>query len=175
MRFKLAIIALYAVAVATPAILMAQTAAPQRDCLSQPEVCNDAANKVIKLDLNGRRGVVCFRHRTHEAFLNPNAAFAHQEGMKGAECIGCHHKRDENTGTPILDKCTVCHRGEGFRGENALGLKENPRNTEGDEMWRERAYHELCIGCHRASNEQGKSKCKAPVACSECHAPKFGG
>ncbi|MEK6299927.1 MAG: cytochrome c3 family protein [Acidobacteriota bacterium] len=164
MRLKLALVILFAVAVVTPGALLAGQGGSQRDCESQPGKCDDVANQSKKLDLQGWRGVVCFRHKTHEAYPNPDTAFAHQ-AEKGAECVSCHHARSEANGTPLLWKCTACHRGEGD--------PQNPRNREMDEVSSERAFHDLCIGCHRASNEKGLSKCKAPIACSECHASRY--
>lgn len=125
---------------------------------------DDPAARLIRLDLRGTRGEVLFRHKHHEAYLNPAGHFSHN-AEKGAECIGCHHKRTESSGVPILVKCTACH--------GADGDPRNPRNKDGDEARSERAFHDLCIECHRATNEKGQAKCeKAPVACSECHAAK---
>lgn len=164
MRLKLALVILFAVAVVTPGALLAGQGGLLRDCESQPGKCNDVASQVKQLDLNGTRGVVCFRHKPHESYENPDAGFAHQT-EKGAECASCHHARSEARGTPLLWKCTACHRG--------AGDPQNPRNRDLDEVSSERAFHDLCIGCHRASNDKGLSKCKAPVACSECHASRF--
>jgi hypothetical protein len=148
--------------IAISAAMLARASADQSDC--DRIKSDDATARVIKLDLKGTRGIVSFRHRHHEAYLHPDNQFAHQ-AQKGAECIGCHHKRTELSGVPILVKCTACHGG--------LGDSKNPKNRDSDEEWSERAFHDLCIGCHRASNEKGTVKCdKAPVACSECHAPK---
>lgn len=164
MRLKLVLVILFAAAVVTPGAFLAGQGGSQRDCEGQPGKCDDAANNAKKLDLNGARGVVCFRHKTHEAYVNPDSSFAHQ-AEKSAECVSCHHARSEARGTPLLWKCSACHLG--------AGDARNPRNRDLDEVSSERAFHELCIGCHRASNEKGISKCKAPVACSECHASKF--
>ena len=160
MRFKLLVITLFAIAM--PAAMLARTPADQADCDRMK--ADDAGARVFKLDLNGTRGVVSFRHRHHEQYLHPDTKFAHQ-AQKGAECFGCHHRRTESGGVPILVKCTACHGGEGD--------PRNVRNNEGDEEWSKRAFHDLCIGCHRATNEKGLTKCdKAPVACNECHGPK---
>ena len=160
MRIKLLITTLFAIAL--PAAMLARTTSEQGDC--DRIRSDDATGPVIKLDLKGSRGVVFFRHRHHEAYLNPDNEFAHQ-ARPGAECIGCHHKRSESTGVPVLAKCGACHGGEGD--------PRNPRNSEGDEVWSKRAFHDLCIGCHRASNEKKLAKCeKAPVACNECHGAK---
>lgn len=164
MRFKLAALTLYAIAMpaalpARPFLTPALEVDQQSDC--DRIRSDDATARIIKLDLKGTRGIVLFRHRHHEAYLNPDSQFAHQ-AQRGAECVGCHHKRTGSSGVPILVKCAACHGGEGD--------PRNARNREGDEAWSKRAFHELCIGCHRASNEKGLVKCdKAPVACSECH------
>lgn len=169
MRYKLVVLNLYVIAM-TPLLLAGsyssenptnppRIASDQSDC--DRDKADDATARFIKLDLNGTRGVVSFRHKTHEAYANPDTAFAHQ-AEKGAECVSCHHARSEARGTPLLWKCAGCHLG--------AGDPKNPRNRDSDEVSSERAFHELCIGCHRASNDKGVSKCKAPVACSECHA-----
>ena len=145
-----------------PAPVMPVMLVSQGDC--DRIKSDDATARVIKLDLRGTRGVVLFRHKHHEAYLNPDSQFAHQP-EKGAECAGCHHTRSQSSGASMLLKCSACHGGEGD--------SKNPRNKEWDEEWSGRAFHDLCIGCHRASNEKGLVKCdKAPVACSECHAAK---
>lgn len=170
MKFKPAILILYAIL--TRAVLLAGPfgavemtnllESDQSDC--DRIRSNDATAHVIRLDLGGTRGVVLFRHSHHEAYLNPSGDFPHQ-AQKGAECIGCHHKRTEFSGVPILVKCTACHGGDG-------DIK-NPKNKDWDEDRSERAFHDLCVGCHRAINEKGQVKCdNAPVACSECHGPK---
>lgn len=161
MRLKLALVIVFAIAVAAPGALLAGQAGLQRDCEGQPGKCGDEARK---LDFGGNRGVVCFRHKAHEGFANPDESFAHQ-AETGADCVSCHHARSEAKGTPLLWKCTACHRG--------AGDPLNPRNREMDEVSSERAFHDLCIGCHRASNDKGLSKCKAPVACSECHGSRY--
>lgn len=172
MRFKLAVLTLYAIAM-TPILLAGSVAAesptsPPRIASDQNDCdrvkSDDATARFTRLDLNGTRGVVSFRHKTHEGFVNPDTAFVHQ-AEKGAECVSCHHARSEASGTPLLWKCTACHRGEGD--------PQNPKNREMDEVSSERAFHDLCIGCHRASNDKGLSKCKAPIACSECHASTY--
>ena len=164
MRLKLALLVLMTITGALMRTVAHERALDygQTDC--ERIRSGDAAAHVIKLDTRGARGEVLFRHRHHEAYVNPSAGFAHP-AQPGAECIGCHHKRTESSGVPILVKCTACHGGEGD--------PRNARNREGDEEWSKRAFHDLCIGCHRASNEKGLTKCdKAPVACNECHRAK---
>jgi hypothetical protein len=109
-------------------------------------------SKVVTLDVGGTRGDVSFNHKTHEARLNPdpNAAY---KAKAGAACSGCHHTMNSR-GIPQLWKCSACHRGEGD--------PRNPRNRDFDEAWSERAFHDSCIGCHRAST-------KGPTTCGECH------
>jgi hypothetical protein len=162
MMLKLTIITVYALAVLGPTARFAGQTPSQVNC-KPADACNDPAAQIKKLDPNGERGMVCFRHKTHEAYSVQDPNFAHQTG-EGATCIGCHHKRSEATGVPILAKCTTCHRNEGD--------PANPRNRDMDEVWSERAFHQLCIDCHRASNAKAISKCKAPIACSECHAAR---
>jgi len=169
MKAKLAILALFVVTM--PLALLAWPIAPPRLLAAAFEQSDcdriksdDATARVIKLDLRGTRGVVLFRHRHHETYLNPDSQFAHQ-GQQGAECIGCHHTRTEGSGVPVLVKCIACH--------GVDGDPRNPRNKDGDEERSQRAFHDLCIGCHRASNAKALVRCdKAPVACSECHSAK---
>ena len=108
MRPKLAVLILYAVAM-TPVLLTGSFAADtatnppgiafnQSDC--EKARGDDATAHLIKLDLNGNRGMVSFRHRTHENYPNPDTGFAHQ-AEKGAECVSCHHARSEATGAPL--------------------------------------------------------------------------
>ena len=169
MKAKLAILALFVVTM--PLALLAWPIAPPRLLAAAFEQSDcdriksdDATAGVIKLDLRGTRGAVLFRHRHHETYLNPDSQFVHQ-GQQGAECIGCHHKRTEGSGVPVLVKCIACH--------GVDGDPRNPRNKDGDEERSQRAFHDLCIGCHRASNAKALVRCdKAPVACSECHSAK---
>ena len=166
MKFKLAIFAIYALAALMPAIFAAQTSPAQQGCEDKLQLCDKKeGSKNFALDCRGRRGFVCFDHKAHEAYPNPNEDFPHK-AAKGSECVSCHHNRNAATGAPILVKCSLCHRSQGAMNP------ENPRNRDMDEVWSERAYHDLCIGCHRASNAKGMVKVKAPVACSECHASK---
>src|SRR5262249_16391839 len=108
MKIKLGIVVFYAGLIGGPAGGAAAETPSQRDC-NPTGACDDAAAQVKKLDLNGQRGTVCFRHKTHENYSNPDPLFAHQPG-EAASCTGCHHKRSDSTGVPLLAKCTVCHR-----------------------------------------------------------------
>jgi hypothetical protein len=113
---------------------------------------NQEQSKVIVLDRSGTRGVVPFDHKKHEARITPDANAAHK-AAPGAACIGCHHTSNQR-GIPQLWKCAACHRGEGD--------PANPKNRDFDEVWSERAFHDSCIGCHRAST-------KGPTTCGGCH------
>lgn len=149
MRFKLAVIVAYALGLIAPSALSARAAAP---ALGAGASLPQAAAKVFKLDAKGKRGVVYFDHRAHEARINPDSQAAHQ-AKAGAACAGCHHTRD-SFGIPQLLKCGACHRGEGD--------KINPQNRDFDEVFAERAFHDSCVGCHRAST-------RGPVTCNGCH------
>jgi Class III cytochrome C family len=169
MKLKLAILIAYLLVIIAPAAFVAQSV-PAQDDATKPACdkagkCGDPANHVITLDLKGVQGKVCFAHKTHEKYINPDPDFAHTT-QQGAECIGCHHRRNEVSDAPTLWKCDSCHRDE--------STQTNPRNHEGDEMYNKRVFHELCIGCHTASNTKADSKCKAPVACTDCHEPGTG-
>lgn len=111
---------------------------------------------IITLDLKGERGVVQFNHKTHEAAINPDGTWPYP-AKAGAACAGCHHTVSKR-GIPQLWKCSACHRGEGD--------PRNPKNRDFDEVWSERAFHDTCIACHRAST-------KGPTTCGGCH--KSGG
>jgi hypothetical protein len=142
---KLAALIAYAFGLLVTAALGARPA-------TTPVQGDQAQSKVVRLDVNGTRGVVLFNHKNHEARLNPdpNAVY---KAKAGAACVGCHHSVDSR-GIPQLWKCGACHRGEGD--------PRNPRNRDFDEAWSERAFHDTCIGCHRSST-------KGPTTCGECH------
>src|ERR1041384_6991811 len=95
MKSKLTVIVAFTLL--TAAALYARAAAEQSDCERIKSI--DATARVIKLDLKGRRGVVTFRPRHHEAYLNPDSQFAHQS-QRGAERIGCPHTRTESRTAP---------------------------------------------------------------------------
>ena len=145
LRLKLAVLIGYAFGLLMPAALGAGSA-------PAPHQSREAIGQFLLLDLKGTRGVVVFNHQGHQARINPdpNAAF---KAKPGAACAGCHHTMDSR-GIPQLWKCSACHRGEGD--------PRNPRNRDFDEAWSERAFHDSCIGCHRAST-------KGPTTCGECH------
>ena len=147
MRVKLAVLVAYGIGMLMPVALGAGTS-------RLPEQNQPAQSKIIRLDLRGERGVVPFDHKTHEARISPDASAAHK-AKAGAACIGCHHTMNSR-GVPQLWKCSACHRGEGD--------PKNPKNRDFDEVWSERAFHDSCIACHRAST-------KGPTTCGGCHKP----
>lgn len=150
MRFKLAVVIAYALAVVAPAALGAGlfdvSTASEQDA-------GQAQLKVIRLDDWGRRGVVFFDHKGHEAVINPDSDWPHK-AKQGAACVGCHHTVTAK-GIPQLYKCNVCHH-------RKEGDSRNPKNRDFDEVMAERAFHDSCIGCHRAA-------AKGPTTCSGCH------
>lgn len=164
MRPKLFIIGLFAIAMLLP---MAQRAWQQDN------------GAIITLNVKGarERGAVKFDHQAHQGRINPDATWPYKASAT-ASCSGCHHSSNE-VGLPQLWKCTVCHRTEGGgegkyvnqRCGKGCDTAGNPKNCECDELYFERAFHDSCIGCHRATNEQ-KQNLLAPVSCSGCHASK---
>lgn len=162
MRLKLAVVAVYGLGIITPAALLARpaflTGAPQA-------AANPDARTIIMLDQKGTRGMVYFDHRLHEAFVNPDPESPFQ-AKQSAACVGCHHTESQAKGVPQLWKCNACHKGEGH--------PNNPKNRESDEVMAERAFHDSCIGCHRATNEKAQVN-KSPTTCGGCHKSTFSG
>jgi hypothetical protein len=143
MRLKRAIFILFIVGLATPAAL---------------PLPSQEQDYVIKLDTKGGRGVVYFSHRGHEGLVNPDPNYVYKT-KPNAACSGCHHTQSAR-GIPQLWKCISCHKGE--------GNEKNPKNRDFDEVHAERAFHDMCIGCHRANREQ-KITMKGPTTCGGCH------
>ncbi len=171
MKLKLITIALFALALPAALAAWPQTANTQSE------------STLIMLNVRGvrERGAVRFDHQAHQGRLNPdpNAAF---KASATASCAGCHHSTNE-TGVPQLWKCTVCHQTEGRAEGKGAGqyvnkrcgqqceTAGNPKNCQCDELYFERAFHDSCIGCHRANNEQTRVN-RAPTTCSGCHAAR---
>jgi hypothetical protein len=158
MRLKLIILACYIVILVSPAGL-ARLGEQSRPRWARPP---HVESKIIQLDRNGERGVVPFDHARHETLVNPDPGWSHK-AKAGAACSGCHHTLSAR-GTPQLWRCAACHRNEGD--------PKNPRNKESDELDTERAFHENCIGCHRATNST-RTINKAPTTCGGCHRPAY--
>lgn len=177
MRLKLAIIALYGLALAVPALWSVRSFA-STDLQSEAQNVRDV--KKIDFDVddrNGRRGLVRFNHKLHEGLLNPYPNFPHKTLVSrpgslrnpsyNIACIGCHHKAQAPDGSHIdtiqvsditqyrYQKCTTCHKEEG-----------NPENPASKDSWIEGqpetgidlnsrdAFHRLCISCHQKTSEQ---------------------
>ena len=84
------------------------------------------------------------------------AYFTHDRHMENLECRACHHRfengenvlaEDELDGSDKM-RCKTCH------------------NPDASVEARE-AFHEQCIGCHRAYKNQGKAS--GPRTCGKCH------
>jgi len=134
---------------------------------------------IIMLNVKGvrERGSVRFDHQAHLGRLNPDPQ-APFKASATASCSGCHHTTSEQ-GFPQLWKCTSCHqtagKGTGQFVNTRCGTEceksGNPKNCACDELYFERAFHDSCIGCHRASNLATKVN-RAPTTCSSCHAAR---
>jgi hypothetical protein len=149
MKLKLAVLITYALVLVIPVALGSGLFASQ----GEQRTDSGFAPKVLRLDEKGRRGVVFFDHKGHEAFISPDPDAPHP-AKKGAACSGCHHGISDR-GIPQLYKCNVCHHRKD-------GDPRNPKNRDFDEVMAERAFHDSCIGCHRAAE-------KGPTTCSGCH------
>ena len=154
MRFKLPLIILYGSGLLAFAVLSGKT-----------EASVDAQTQRINigLDTSGRRGLVLFDHKIHEAEINPDPAFPHK-ARQGVACIGCHHTVEEITDRKQFRKCSDCHKAEGD--------PDNKADNQGIELNSREIYHRLCIGCHRAGNikaSDARYKDVSFTKCSECH------
>ena len=87
----------------------------------------------------------------------PAVTFPHEEHMDQLDCLECHHQYKD--GVNVLDEddleegnadqlCSACHTDE-----SRINLR--------------RAFHRLCIGCHRKLRLEGKPT--GPGLCGECH------
>jgi class III cytochrome C family protein len=151
MKLKLAVLIMYGLGLAIPVTVGAAMFGASDD----QQTDSGRAQKIVRLDEKGRRGVVFFDHTGHESFISPDTTVAHP-AKKGAACSGCHHTISAR-GIPELYKCNVCHHRKD-------GDPRNPKNKDFDEVIAERAFHDSCIGCHRAVE-------KGPTTCGGCHKP----
>jgi predicted CXXCH cytochrome family protein len=79
--------------------------------------------------------------------------FNHKVHSSATACTKCHHTwKQEASKTP--PKCADCHKAADTSDK---GLKK--------------AYHKLCIDCHKDMEKQGK-KAGPTTKCSDCHAAK---
>jgi hypothetical protein len=154
MKLKLPLIVLYASILLASAVLSGKTHA---------SVDTQAQRINIGLDTSGRRGLVLFDHKVHEAEINPDPAFPHK-ARQGVACIGCHHTVEEITDRKQFRKCSDCHKSEGD--------PDNKEDKQGIELNSREIYHRLCISCHRAGNlkaSDARYKDATFTKCSECH------
>ena len=177
MRFKLIVITLFAILALALAAGSRQGVVYSGDWATALQGMSQ--KPAVGLDVDGKRGLVRFHHRGHEAFgrrsgfdapyLNKNAG--------SMNCVVCHHRRDTTDPThpdttDVADRkqfqrCTECHR----------TAEDDPRNfvdREGYILNAREAYHRLCVGCHMQKQDmaaRGEYKVvdKLPVKCSECH------
>lgn len=156
MRLKLVVVALYAVTLLVVAL------APAR-LLASPEEAASQNQRAIQLDISGRRGLVLFDHKKHEALLNPDPTFKHK-ARPNVACVGCHHTVKEITAVSQFQNCAACHKDEA----NPV----NPDDADGIDLNAREIYHRLCISCHRASNFQASNyrvQNSKFTRCGECH------
>jgi hypothetical protein len=160
MRPKLVAVALYGLLLLMPIAFSMQTSA---DAESVEQAQTQVQRVPVRFDQTGRRGLVLFDHKKHEAVFNPDPAFPHK-APAGVACTGCHHTVKDVTVRAQFQKCTACHKDEG----NAT----NPDDREGYDLNSRDAFHRLCISCHKSSNFKTSNARFTNVGfskCSECH------
>ncbi len=142
MKLKLFIVALYGLTMLALAALSTSTFA-----YSGPDeaIQSEGERVAVRFDITGRRGLVMFDHKQHEALINPDPIFPHKTPT-GVACIGCHHTVKDITDPKDFQKCTNCHKDPG----NPI----NPDDKEGFDLNSMQAFHRLCISCHRASADE---------------------
>jgi hypothetical protein len=158
MRLKLVIIISYALALAAGV-----ASSPRSLASPKPSESTQAQRVSVRFDATGRRGLVLFDHKKHEALTDPDPAFPHKL-PPGVACIGCHHSVKDVTIAAQFQKCSACHKSEGH--------PDNPEDREGYDLNARDTFHRLCIGCHRASNVRTSNERFRDVSftkCSECH------
>jgi hypothetical protein len=155
MKLKLIIVGLYAlaifIAVLSPRSFASSETAPQNNRV------------LIQLDTTGRRGLVLFDHKKHEALLNPDPTFKHK-ARPNVACISCHHTAKEITDLKQFQNCTNCHKD--------LANAANPDDADGIDLNSREIYHRMCISCHRATEFRASNyriKESKFTKCGECH------
>jgi hypothetical protein len=166
MRLKGLIIALYATAFAWPApsFLLQPAGSSAASWLGQTQAAD------LILNTGGKRGLVRFNHKQHEAFLTRGPGLAHVAPAYLA-CTGCHHTTQNILKREQFQKCSACHREQGHP-DNPVPLAQNVRAEEDQdiELNTREIYHRLCISCHRDEKPRTENAAKKiPVTCSECH------
>jgi hypothetical protein len=165
MRPKLVAVALYGLMLLMPVAFSLRTSASSEpvESGSAQQDQTQAQRVPVLFDAAGRRGLVLFDHKKHEAAFNPDSAFPHKSPA-GVACIGCHHTVKDVTVREQFQKCSACHKDEG----NAT----NPDDREGYDLNSREAFHRLCISCHKASNFKTSNARFTNIGftkCSECH------
>jgi hypothetical protein len=156
MRLKLAIVAFYGVALLASAVWSARA-------FSFSDESQEAQRVAIRFDVTGRRGLVLFDHKKHEALINPYPDFKHK-APEGVACIGCHHTVTEVTDLAQFQKCSDCHK------EDAN--PRNPDDGEGYDLNSREVFHRLCISCHRSQPDTTSNERLQNVRfdkCGQCH------
>lgn len=160
MRLKLVVVALYGLLLLLP--LGFSMRSPAFSEGGEPAQ-GKAQVTPIPFDAAGRRGLVLFNHKTHEALFNPDPRFPHK-APAGVACLACHHSVKDETIRAQFQKCTACHKDE--------GNPTNPDDREGYDLNSREAFHRLCISCHRASNFKASNVRFRDVGftkCGQCH------
>jgi hypothetical protein len=158
MRPKLVAVALYGLLLLMPVAFSFTSSAS-----SEPVEQAQAQRVPVRFDAMGRRGLVLFDHKVHEAAFNADPAFPHK-APAGVACTGCHHTVKDVTVRAQFQKCSACHKDE--------GNPTNPDDREGYDLNSREAFHRLCISCHKASNFKTSNARFTNVGftkCSECH------
>ena len=93
----------------------------------------------------------------------------HHSELKSVRCVTCHHtvaSADE----PI-QSCYGCHKATDY----SIGriVKSGPKGTEAESIGprirnAQRAFHDLCINCHKERREQGLPT-GPDDSCRDCH------
>jgi hypothetical protein len=160
MKLRLAVAIFYALAAITSVVFSGRSLARSEEVVPPR---SQIRRVTIQLDRTGRRGLVSFDHKKHEAEINPDPTFPHK-AQPGVSCIGCHHTVTDVSDATQFQKCSSCHRGEGH--------PANPTDSEGYDLNSREIYHRLCISCHRAKNVVASNERFVNVSftkCYECH------
>lgn len=166
MRLKLLIIILYVLVLWLPTLSdLSLLPAMAHDSVALQTQATD-----LIFDRNGKRGIVRFNHKQHEGLLTRAPNLAHQAPPNLA-CIGCHHTTQNILKREQFQKCSDCHREQGFA-DNPVPAAQNIRNEDDREVElnSREIYHRLCISCHRDEKVRVENATKKiPVTCAECH------
>jgi hypothetical protein len=100
-------------------------------------------------------GTVLIQNEYSKRLKNP-VTLSHKKHIEvyKIECTECHHAwKKEERDEP--QKCAECHTEEG----------------EGKKLGTKRAYHKLCMDCHKGLKKESKP-CGPTTKCSGCHPSK---